>query len=187
MSISLFGSICRRWKKSAMQEMSGYPGDSAEATPAIILADDLARDPQRSASDAALMRRHGEMLLLACGIIALSLVLKVRGDDHAALVFLPDWPIPASCPSQVIFGVDCPGCGLTRSFIHLAHGDWHRAFLKHRVGWLLALAVVLQVPYRLAGLLGRNHRPLGRRIPELFGMALIVALMGNWVLRLLGV
>jgi hypothetical protein len=122
------------------------------------------------------------MLALACGILVLSLLLEVRSDDHAALVFLPNWPIPSSCPSQVIFGVDCPGCGLTRSFILMAHGDWHRAFSKHRVGWLLALAVVLQIPYRLTALWGRNRQPLGKRFPEIFGLVLIVALIGNWLL-----
>ena len=122
------------------------------------------------------------MLLLACGILVLSLLLRVRNDGHAAFVFLPDWPIPSSCPSQVLFKVDCPGCGLTRSFIHLAHGDWHQAYCKHRLGWLVALAVVLQIPYRLAGLLGRNRQPLGTLVPQLFGIALIVALIGNWLL-----
>jgi hypothetical protein len=125
------------------------------------------------------------MLLIACAVLVLSLALQVRSDDHAAFRFLPDWPIPASCPSQAIFGVDCPGCGLTRSFIFLAHGDWQHAFAKHRVGWLIALAVVLQIPYRLAGLLGRNPQPLGKRFPELFGAALIAALIGNWVLLVL--
>ena len=166
-----------------MQEMSGHPGHPAEATPAIILAaEELAGDPGLSQAEAQLVRRHWQMLGIACGVIVLSLVLQVRSDDHAAFWFLPDWPIPSSCPSQTIFGVDCPGCGLTRSFILMAHGDWHRAFSKHRVGWLLALAVVLQIPYRLAGLLGRNRLPLGKRLPKLFGVALIVALIGNWVL-----
>ena len=123
------------------------------------------------------------MLWIACAIIVLSLVLTVRrSDEHAAFCFLPDWPIPSTCPSQVIFHVECPGCGLTRSFIFLAHGRWQEAFARHRVGWLMALAVVLQIPYRLAALFGRNREPLGKRIPELFGMALIAALIGNWVL-----
>ncbi len=133
------------------------------------------------------MRQHRQMLAAACGVIALSFVLIVRSDDHAAFALLPNLPIPSTCPSQTIFGVDCPGCGLTRSFIFLAHGDWHAAYLRNRMGWLLAAAVVLQIPYRLVALLGRNRQPLGRRLPEVFGIVLIVALIGNWVLRMLGV
>ncbi len=171
-----------------MQEVSGYPGNPCAATAAIILADDeageLAGNPHRLRAEADLRRRHRQMLAIACGILVLSLFLRVRSDDHAALAFLPDWPIPSSCPSQTIFHVDCPGCGLTRSFIHLAHGDWDCAFSKHRLGWLLALATVLQIPYRLTALLGHNPQPLGVRFPKLFGMALIAALIGNWALQL---
>jgi hypothetical protein len=128
------------------------------------------------------VRRHVEMLAASVAIIVLALALEIRPDEHAAFRFLPDWPIPSSCPSQTIFRTDCPGCGLTRSLVFLAHGDWHAAFVRHRAGWLLALAVVLQIPYRLAGLLGRNRRPLGERIPWLFGNILIAVLIGNWVL-----
>jgi hypothetical protein len=166
--------------------MSGHPGHPGEAIPAIILGDDeLAGDPHGSPTELQLVERHRQMLAIAAAILVLSLLLKVGSDDHAAFAFLPAWPIPSSCPSQTIFGVDCPGCGLTRSFIHLAHGDWQLAFSKHRLGWLLALAVVLQLPYRLAGLLGRNRLPLGKRFPKFFGIALIVALIGNWLLLIL--
>lgn len=127
------------------------------------------------------------MLALACGIILLSFALFVRDDEHAAFAFLPNVPIPSTCPSQTIFGVDCPGCGLTRSFIFLAHGDWRAAYFRNRAGWLLAAAVVLQIPYRLVALLGRNRQPLGRRVPEIVGILLIVALIGNWMLHMLGV
>ncbi len=182
-----------------MQEMPSHPGNPGAATPAIILADDRrsglavrqAFQPDRRVrlesltyADAQVVRRHWQMLAMAGGILAVSLVLRVRSDDHAAFAFLPDWPIPSTCPSQIIFGVDCPGCGLTRSFIYLANGDWQRAYAKNRVGWLLALAVVLQIPYRLAGLLGRNRQPLGKRLPQLFGMALIAALIGNWLMMM---
>jgi hypothetical protein len=126
------------------------------------------------------------MLAMACGIIVLSFVLVVRSDEHAACALLPGWPIPSTCPSQSIFGIDCPGCGLTRSFIFLAHGDWHNAFLRNRMGWLLAFAVLLQLPYRLIALRGPNRMPLGRRIPQLFGMVLIVGLIGNWAYKMLG-
>jgi len=188
-----------------MQEMSSHSTDSAIAVPAIVLDEaepsgtdspacsranaDGPESPTRvdAVDDARLVRRHREMLALACGIIVVSLLLIVRGDDHAAFVLLPGWPIPSTCPSQTIFGVDCPGCGLTRSFIFLAHADWHNAFVRNRMGWLLALAVVLQIPYRIVALWGHNRQPLGRHVPQIAGMFLIIALIGNWVLRVLGV
>jgi hypothetical protein len=173
-----------------MQEMPSHSIDSGAASPAIILdGADLQRhaeDEAAARADAAHVRRHREMLAMACGIIVLSFILIVRSDEHAAFALLPSVPIPSTCPSQAIFHVDCPGCGLTRSFIFLAHGDWHNAFLRNRMGWLLALAVVLQIPYRLIALRGPNRLPLGRRIPELCGFALVIALIGNWALRMLG-
>jgi hypothetical protein len=195
-----------------MQEMSSHPANSGAAADAIII-DEPGKDRPADADlpvrqmksgaglggpsyldaeaakreDALLVRRHREMLAMACGIIVLSFVLVVRGDDHAAFALLPGVPIPSTCPSQTIFGVDCPGCGLTRSFIFLAHGDWHNAFLRNRMGWLLALAVVLQIPYRLIALRGPNRMPLGRRLPDICGVVLIAALIGNWALRMLGI
>ncbi|MBN1911354.1 MAG: DUF2752 domain-containing protein [Pirellulales bacterium] len=81
-----------------------------------------------------------------------------------------------------MFGVSCPGCGLTRSLIHLAHGRWRESFETHRLGWFLALAVLLQFPYRLLGLRHPNHMPLGRYVPVWFGHTLILLLIVNWIL-----
>jgi hypothetical protein len=55
----------------------------------------------------------------------------------------------------------------------------------HRLGWLLALAVVLQLPYRLAAILRRTDAPLGKWLPWVFSWTLIVLLLGNWVTELL--
>lgn len=164
-----------------MQKVPRHSGDSGDAVPAVILDDD-----EGTRSDALFVRRHREMLALACGIIVLSFLLVVRNDEHAAFILLPNWPIPTTCPSQTIFHVDCPGCGLTRSFIFLAHGNWHEALLRNRMGWLVALAVIAQIPYRIVALLGRNRRPLGRHIPDVIGIMLIVALIGNWALKMFG-
>jgi len=120
------------------------------------------------------------MLLLSCGVIAASFLFDVRRDQRVILPWLPSWPLPSACFSKTQFHVDCPGCGLTRSFIHLAHGRLRESLESHRVGWLMALAVVLQIPYRTAALLGRRPDPLGKRFPALFGATLIVLLIVNW-------
>ncbi|MDT2738768.1 DUF2752 domain-containing protein [Enterococcus canintestini] len=47
------------------------------------------------------------------------------------------------CPLRAITGVPCPMCGMTRSFIHLAHGDISGAFSYHPLFWVIILLVLL--------------------------------------------
>lgn len=130
-------------------------------------------------------RRHVEMLVVSAIIVAASLILQVHGSES---VLVRGWglQLPPLCMSWALFEIRCPGCGLTRSFVLLAGGQWEESLAMHRVGWVLALSVLLQFPYRLAGLFGGPRLrpdPLGRIFPRLFGYALIGALLGNWLLE----
>ena len=49
----------------------------------------------------------------------------------------------------------------------------------------MALAVVLQVPYRLVALRSSTGAPLGTTFPHYFGASLIVLLLVNWLMSLL--
>ncbi len=124
------------------------------------------------------------MMWLAIAVVAASLLLRVRPDEKVELTFLQGWPAPGLCQSRVWFGWDCPGCGLTRSFIHLAHGDIAASLAVHRVGWLVALLVVLQVPYRLWAVHSADGRPLGQRAPWVIVWLLIGLLVANWVAQI---
>jgi len=128
-------------------------------------------------------RRHREMLLVAAAVVLLAPLLEVCPDQRVAFSLLPAWPLPETCPSRSLFHIDCPGCGLTRSLIYLAHGDPAASWRIHRVGWLMALAIVLQFPYRIVALRSQNGAPLGRSVPKLFGWLLIVALIANWLVK----
>jgi hypothetical protein len=70
---------------------------------------------------------------------------------------------------------------LTRSVIHLAEGDWQASWRAHRLGGLLAIAILFQVPYRLYAL-HRPGRPLFSNLwLTAFAYALIAALVANWL------
>ena len=125
-------------------------------------------------------RRHREMLVISLFVIALSFALFVRADGRVALRGLGQYPMPETCLSHTLFGIDCPACGLTRSFIELARGDWSASLSYHRLGWMMALAVLLQVPYR--GLCLMTSRSLVRPITSTFALALIGALLLNWLI-----
>src|SRR5204863_3895983 len=91
------------------------------------------------------------LLCVAIFIIAASFLLQLSGTERLTFSW-SQVELPPLCPSRALFGVECPGCGLTRSFVALAAGDLRESWRFHRLGWLLAFAVVGQIPYRLSGL-----------------------------------
>ncbi len=51
---------------------------------------------------------------------------------------------PVICPFRLATGLPCPGCGLTRSWVHLLHGQLVEALTANPFGIVaLALAVLL--------------------------------------------
>jgi hypothetical protein len=66
-------------------------------------------------------------------------VLVPAGNSIA----LPDGSAPgAMCWSRVWLHVDCPFCGMTRSFVAVAHGDLGAAFAFHPAGPLLFVSML---------------------------------------------
>ena len=136
-------------------------------------------------------KHHLRVLILCAAVVVLALSLQTRADQRVEFAWLSGFPLPETCVSRKLFDVECAGCGLTRSFIALADGDFGRAFRFNRTGWLLACGLLIQFPYRLNLL----HHLRTRGLPEpgpgwltpVFTWTLIAALFGNWALKLLGI
>ena len=45
--------------------------------------------------------------------------------------------LPSLCPFYNLTGLPCPGCGLTRAFVCLGHGQWRESLHWHPLGWLV--------------------------------------------------
>ena len=60
---------------------------------------------------------------------------------HTGLVMtgLPSW----SCPFRDLFGIPCPGCGLSRAITALVRGDWQTSFTFHLFAPFFLLALIL--------------------------------------------
>jgi len=130
-------------------------------------------------------RRHREMLVIACLVVVAAFALRVRPHEQVGPEGLPGVVLPPLCLSRQWFGVPCPGCGLTRSFIHLAHGDWRSSWACHRLGWLLAGLVVLQIPYRIHGLRRPDRPLLPAWVRTWIGHGLVGLLVVNWLVGFL--
>ncbi len=68
---------------------------------------------------------------------------------------------PVLCPFRRVTGLPCPGCGLTRSWVYLAHGWWRESWLAHPFGAAL-LVVVLAL-----GVVALRARVTQRPAPDL--------------------
>jgi Protein of unknown function (DUF2752) len=129
---------------------------------------------------------HGVFLALSVLILVASFVLQF-GEDAGPLQ-LPGakWQLPPLCASRLWLGLNCPGCGLTRSFVALAHGDWQAAWLFNPAGPFWFVLVALQVPYRVYQLWrlrqGRDEWPLGPWGDRILGIA-VALLIIQWTWR----
>ena len=149
--------------------------------------------PANKPVDHEALRRnhHRNMLILCTTVVILALTLQTRADQRVEFAWLPGVPMPESCASRSIFDIECPGCGLTRSFIAIARGSLSAAFQQNRTGWLLACALLIQFPYRVWMLYHVRTRGLPEPVPERLKLAFVwiltVALIGNWLLKILGI
>jgi len=139
------------------------------------------RSPAADSAAGVRFRYHRTLLLISLAVLALAALLPPPVDGKLKLPFL-DLPAPELCAWKRTLGWDCPGCGLTRCFVAMAHGRWAQAWGFHPLGTLLFLVVAAQIPFR-AWQMRRIAR--GRhewRHPALAALPwiLLAALLGQW-------
>ena len=91
------------------------------------------------------------------------------------------------CAFHNVFGLPCPGCGLTRSFVALGHGHFVESYHWHPLGpFLFGLAII----YVLASLFF-SHRKTPLQIQWRLQVGSLILLgcimLGFWVMRLNGI
>lgn len=128
---------------------------------------------------------HAVFLGVSVLFIVMAYLLVIVSDDRVAVRGFEDRPLPRSCTFRMLFGIDCPGCGLTRGTLHFANGRFAESFAMHHLAWMIALLVVAQIPYRLVCIVRGNPAPLGRRVPVIVVWSLLVLMAGNWLLGFL--
>ena len=96
---------------------------------------------------------------LAAAQLGAAACLAPAGDQ----VLLPGGaPLGGLCLVHAALATDCPLCGMTRSFVALAHGDLAAALRFHPAGPLLFAAMAVFVAAAVAVAL-RRGRPLVER------------------------
>lgn len=93
----------------------------------------------------------------------------------------------ALCPFRILTGYPCPGCGMTRAFCHLGHGEPQAAFTMNALSPVLYLGALLILLHAVAKLLKLERM---RRALEILRLStngawlMLVVFLAWWVVRL---
>lgn len=128
-------------------------------------------------------RLHVIFLLMALAVIVCSFVMTSEGKTIVRVPGLP-MQMPETCMSKRLWGMDCPGCGLTRSFISMSHAQFSRAFSFNPAGPIVYLFVFVQIPWHAYQMirLWKRKRPIETMwlyVP-LFGMSAAILIQWFW-------
>jgi hypothetical protein len=95
--------------------------------------------------------------------------------------------LPETCMNRRILGISCPGCGLTRSFVAVAHGNIRMAVNANMMGPALFFLCWLQIPYRILRYSGYalslEARPQLSRAADMVIWILLFGLVFAWLLK----
>lgn len=87
---------------------------------------------------------------------------------------------PVTCLFRHFTGLPCPGCGLTRSFVMLAHGDVSKAFGYNLMGPFFFAVIVASVALALWVLLTGKTRAISQWGDLVFGKVGLTV-VGLWL------
>jgi hypothetical protein len=92
--------------------------------------------------------------------------------------------LPVVCPSRLLFGASCPGCGMTRSVLLTLGGDLRGALGVNPAGpFLVAALILLAAQLLFAAYASEGGAPVKRRLKPwayLYGAVVASVMLIQW-------
>lgn len=126
------------------------------------------------------MRAFHIIILIGCAAILAAAFVFEAGEIQLRLF---GWKWPLHCVLYHTFGIKCAFCGMSRSFVAMADGNFQKAWQYHRLGAALFVFILLQIPYRIWSLI-IYPKKINRAVQKpllLFGTAVLIAIFVNWL------
>jgi hypothetical protein len=120
-------------------------------------------------------------------LFSIAMILTPSGGSSPELSIAgTTYKLPELCQFKRTFGIDCPGCGFTRSFVYIARFRISDAWSVQPIGTILAIVLAASIPYRVYQIARVHH---GYKLHstmklEVYTIAVIAVLAyGRWLWR----
>jgi len=124
------------------------------------------------------LRRYDCNVLLSNGaIIILFYVFQDALIDALNL-------LPHCCLMDYVFNVECPGCGITRSFCEISRGNIGSASAYNLSSLFVAVHFLMQIPLRLRVLLSENFRTRMNLLSRYSGKVVLTVVISVWLITI---
>lgn len=87
------------------------------------------------------------------------------------------------CLFKYLWHIDCPGCGLARSFLALARGHFLEATHYNAAGPLIYLLFVGYAVQHIRKIIGKGPLIIPASIGKIYGLGVVTLLFGQWMLK----
>lgn len=166
------------------------PAENVAVDDARVAAvgDEVAPAPARSGrrGGKSMLSHHVIFLLICSAAIVGSFLLGVNTGSKITTPWL-HVPTPSVCQFHNLTGLDCPGCGLTRAFVSIAHGNLAAAWRYNGASLLVFSFVLAQIPYRSVQIWRiRNGLPelYWPRTSNVIVWIVVAALFAQWMFKM---
>lgn len=122
----------------------------------------------------SLSKRNSTLALLTLlAIFAVSIAVEVESMSRVPL-----------CIFKQLTHLDCPGCGLSRSFISLSHGHFLDAIRFNALGPLVYVYLLIYAYKHFMNLLGSSQAKISWQFSLWSQYAFFILFFGQWILKL---
>jgi hypothetical protein len=120
----------------------------ADCRPVAHAAAGLPSPERTSATQAG--RDYGAAIWFVAALLPILLAgLLENGSGRRVILPWVGVPLPETCMMRIQFGIDCPGCGLTRAFVNVVQGNPAGAYAIHPLSLVIFAFTLVQLPLAL--------------------------------------
>lgn len=119
--------------------------------------------------------------LMILGVFIVSAIAYIQND--AAFLNIFGLHEIGRCYYRENFGLMCPSCGLTRSFISIENLNFADAIKYNRIGVFIYILFVLTFIFNILGFLKHKKTLIFGKVVAYYGFFACVGLILSWVLK----